>query len=229
MNNMVIKAVKNMTHVDRNEFLRKTFPKTYVACRGKDHLPSPAQLVVKASVLKQKAESVIRKHKFVCASISGGLGIPGGAGMAASIPADLAQFYGHLLVVAQKIGYIYGMQDLSQADDQTEYECLIALLYIMMGQTLNRSLSNVLKNCTKPFVRTVFQNRGGKEVFQRVMEFAVTKIGGEMLTKKGISRVASKLIPGISAGVSFGLTWMFFDQGCNRLLKHFERELVAVA
>ena len=90
MNNMVIKAVKNMTHVDRNEFLRKTFPKTYVACRGKDQLPSPAQLGVKASVLKQKAESVIRKHKFVCASISGGLGIPGGAGMAASIPADFS-------------------------------------------------------------------------------------------------------------------------------------------
>ena len=229
MSNLVIKAVKNMTYVDRNDFLRKTFPSLYSSYQKQDNLPSPAQLGVDAATLRQKALSIIRKHKFVCASISGGLAIPGGLSMAATIPADLAQYYAQLLPVAQKIAYLYGLQDLAKADDQTEYECLIAMLYIMMGQTLNRSMANVLKNYTKPLIKKILQNRGSDKVIQRVIEFAITKIGGEMVTKKGVPRFISKVIPGISAGISFALTWGFFSQACNRLLNHFERHVLVVA
>jgi hypothetical protein len=37
--------------------------------------------------------------------------------MLATVPADIAQYYYHLIVAAQKIAYIYGMADLGVTDD----------------------------------------------------------------------------------------------------------------
>ena len=38
--------------------------------------------------------------------------MPGGLGLALAIPADLAQFYGNILALSQKLMYIYGWPDI---------------------------------------------------------------------------------------------------------------------
>ena len=56
--------------------------------------------------------------------------------MAATIPADIAQFYGYSLKLAQEISYIYGYHDLWNNQDELTEEAkntLILYLGIMLG------------------------------------------------------------------------------------------------
>ena len=58
--------------------------------------------------------------------------------MAGTIPADMAQFYWHALVMAQKLAYLYGWSDLleeGQVDEQTEFQ-LTLLIGAMLGAAL---------------------------------------------------------------------------------------------
>ena len=55
-----------------------------------------------------RTEAVIRSERLKVSGISAALGTPGGAAMAATIPADIAQYYGCMLRVAQKLLYLYG-------------------------------------------------------------------------------------------------------------------------
>ena len=52
-------------------------------------------------------------------------GVPGGLAMAATIPADILQFFGMALKLAQELSYLYGAQDLwvdGKIDDVEEKE-----------------------------------------------------------------------------------------------------------
>ena len=49
--------------------------------------------------------------------------------MAATIPADIAQFYGYSLKLAQEISYIYGYHDLWNNQDELTEEAKNTLIY----------------------------------------------------------------------------------------------------
>ena len=64
-------------------------------------------------------------------AISFATGIPGGLAMATTIPADIAQFYGYSLKLAQEISYIYGYHDLwNNQDELTEEAKNTLILYL---------------------------------------------------------------------------------------------------
>ena len=60
-------------------------------------------VIVKKLILTRTSQSSIAS--FVA-------GIPGGFAMAATIPADMLQFFGMSLKLAQELSYIYGAEDL---------------------------------------------------------------------------------------------------------------------
>ena len=69
--------------------------------------------------------------------------------MAATIPADIAQFYGYSLKLAQEISYIYGYHDLWNNQDELTEEAkntLILYLGIMLGVTSAGSVVRILSN-----------------------------------------------------------------------------------
>ena len=47
-------------------------------------------------------------------------GIPGGFALLATVPADTAQYLGHMLRVAQKLAYLYRWPDLFEEDDEPD-------------------------------------------------------------------------------------------------------------
>ena len=57
---------------------------------------------IKQKDIDKIADSIIQNERLKVSGISAALGAPGGAAMAATIPADIAQYYGCLLRVAQK-------------------------------------------------------------------------------------------------------------------------------
>ena len=56
--------------------------------------------------------------------ISLALGAPGGVAMVATLPADIAQYYGYMLRAIQKLLYLYGFPEINvengvNIDDET--------------------------------------------------------------------------------------------------------------
>lgn len=80
---------------------------------------------VSAGISQERIEKVATKLIFLRTSQSSAAsfvaGIPGGFAMAATIPADVAQFFGMALRLAQELSYLYGASDLwdgEQLDDE---------------------------------------------------------------------------------------------------------------
>lgn len=72
----------------------------------------PVVAGIPGDAIDRIADSCIKGHVLKASSISFATGLPGGWAMAGTIPADLAQFYWHALVLAQKLAYLYGWPDL---------------------------------------------------------------------------------------------------------------------
>ena len=106
--------------VNRKKFLSETFATENVPIQEiLDLGPIAAQvsqdrLAVLASKLILTRTSQSSLASFVA-------GIPGGLAMAATIPADVLQFFGMSLRLAQELSYLYGAEDLwqnGQLDDE---------------------------------------------------------------------------------------------------------------
>jgi hypothetical protein len=77
---------------------------------------TPAYAGVSDRDIELAALKSIAKERRRTTLISAAAGIPGGAAMAATVPADLVQFWMHLLRVLQKLSYLYGWGDLVSLD-----------------------------------------------------------------------------------------------------------------
>lgn len=99
--------------------------------------------------LDRIASNVINSNVLKSSSISFASGLPGGVAIAATIPADMAQFYGYSLKLAQEISYVYGYQNIwANQDELTEdaKNTLILYLGIMFGVSSAGSTIRILSN-----------------------------------------------------------------------------------
>lgn len=88
---------------------------------------------VDKKVLDRIAKAAINYHTTLTSGLSFAAGLPGGWWMAATIPADLAQFYAQIILVAQKLAYIYGWGDFSTDEISDEYRNIITLFIGIMS------------------------------------------------------------------------------------------------
>ena len=51
--------------------------------------------------------------------------------MVGTIPADLAQYFGHVMRVEQKLAYLYGWQSFLNEDDEVDDETVTRLVVLM--------------------------------------------------------------------------------------------------
>lgn len=96
--------------------------------------------------------------------------------MAATIPADLAQFYGHIIRIAQELAYIYGWDNMftesSDLDAGTESQ-LVLFIGVMSG------VEAAKKALTKLFGETAM-----KSVAKKIAAQALTKTWYYPIVKK---------------------------------------------
>ena len=126
------------------------------------------------AVIEKLAASCIRGHIIKASGVSFATGLPGGWAMAGTIPADIAQFYWHALVLCQKLAYLYGWPDLlvhGEVDEETEQKFTL-LIGAMMGAGLaQQGLVNL-------------SNRFAAQVGNRLPRQALTKHSSYNLTKQ---------------------------------------------
>ena len=176
--------------------------------------------VVEGAILDQIAENVIANHTWKVTGTSAAAGLPGGWTMAATIPADIANYYYHTFVVAQKLAYIYGFPNLIDENGDMN-EDAINLLTLFIGVMSGVAVANEGLN---------FVTRGlAKEVVKRLPKMALTKttiyplvkqVGkwiGVSVTRQSFAKSVGKIIPIIGGVISGGLTYATFKPSAKRL------------
>lgn len=140
--------------------------------------------------------------------------------MAATIPADIAQFYGYSLKLAQEISYIYGYNNIwNDQEELTEdaKNTLILYLGIMLGVSSSGAAVRILSNkmAAQAFKR-IPQKALTKTVYYPIIK-KVMAVFGTKLTKATFAKGISKVIPLIGGAVSGSMNYFSLKPMANRL------------
>ena len=213
--------------VYREEFLIEVFEPYYKEDSLSFKEKSPLDLF-DIKIIDQIAKDVTDKHLRNVTLISSAAGLPGGWGGFATIPADLAQFYWHTLVLAQKLGYIYGWADLLDDKKQiTEGTKNILTLFIgvMMGaNAANKAINELSKIASKEVAKRISQKALTKTSWYPIVK-EVGKWIGVKISKEVAGRGISKLVPILGALTSGGLTYFSFKEMAVRLRNRLKQEI----
>lgn len=199
--------------VDRKEFLSKEFGKyCNAATLEKIIKKGTVQAGVEVALMDKVAEDTINFHSGIATSLSFAAGIPGGLTMLAAVPADIAQYYYHVIVVAQKLAYMYGLVDLEMAGDN--FKSLVTLLIGLMAN-IEDADKTVMEIYSAQATKDVATLAAVKALDKTVLKIAVKL--SYMLTGKTVFASIWKVIPIIGGIVSGGITLATFLPMCNKL------------
>jgi hypothetical protein len=203
--------------IDRETFLQKQCEQYCDSGTVENILQNgAANAGVELTLMDKMSSDVIEQHTKVATAISFAAGIPGGLAMAATIPADIAQFYYHVIVVAQKLAYIYGLENI---DKENEYFKSVLTVFIGVMAGIEEADKTMNELMTAQFTKSL-----GKITLGKILDKTVTRIAiviGLNLTKGSVIKSAAKFVPLVGGLVSGGVTLLSFLPMCNNLKNRF--------
>jgi len=211
--------------ISRTDYLRKSLSKHF----GEDIVnkaieTNPAQAGISVKDLDRISKSSINYETSRVTGLSAAAGIPGGWAMAATIPADAAQFFGHIIRMLQKLAYLYGWQEMfkddgDDFDDETANK-LIIFIGVMFGvKVANATLMKIAGLAALNVPKLLMRQALTKGAIYPIVKKIAAVIGAKMTTAifaKGVG----KIIPVVGAVVSGGITFAFFKPMSIRLKKY---------
>lgn len=210
--------------INRENFLRKELSKFFDNdIVEKAIKTNPAQAGIGQKIIEHIAKSCIKYEATKVTALSTAAGIPGGYAMAATVPADLAQFFGHVIRILQKLVYLYGWQELfndeESYDDETSNQ-LTLFIGVMFGvnaaQAVIKKLSHAIAiKAEKTLVRKALT----KGVIYPIVKKIAQAIGVKM-TKEIFAKGVGKAVPIIGGVISGALTLATFVPMSKKLQKH---------
>lgn len=221
---VIIKSLKLPgIKIDRANFLQKQFEKLYpqetinIAINE-----NPMTANIPLSVIDKLANNSIKFERNCVSGISAVLGAPGGWTMLATIPADIAQYYGYMLRAMQKLLYLYGFPQIdlektgAKFDDAT-MNTLILCFGVMYGvagaNTAIRSMAKGLGiGVKKQLVNTALTKGAFYPIVKKVMKWF-----GVNLTKKVFAKFWGNVIPLAGSVIGGGITYLSFKPCCDKL------------
>jgi hypothetical protein len=184
---------------------------------------NPAAAGISAEVIKEVANTSISYETSKVTGLSALAGIPGGFAMIGTIPADLAQYMGHILRVVQKLAYIYSWPDLFGDDedlDEATESMLVLFVGVMFGAQLAQSgVAKVAGIMAEQVAKKLPQQALTKGAIYPIVKKVAAYLGLRM-TKQIFANGLSKVVPIIGAAVSGAVTLGTFLPMSKRLQKH---------
>lgn len=204
--------------VNRSEFLVKVFGDKVEDIN--QLIEEGPQAFLSIEDLDRAANNRIYSIVAQSSTLSFATGLPGGLAMTATIPADITQFYGYSLKLAQEISYIYGYEDIwNQQGELTEEakETLILYLGIMLGVTTASSAVRVLSGkLSVQALKKIPQKALTKTIYYPVIK-KVLAVFGTKLTKATFAKGVSKVVPVVGGVVSGGLNYFSMKPMATKL------------
>ncbi len=199
--------------------LIKTQPKEVI---DKAIATTPAQAGISQEEIESIAENVIKYERLCVTGISTALGAPGGAAMAATIPADIIQYYGYMLRAAQKLMYLYGFPEIgingeTQGFDSETMNILIVCLGVMYGVAgANNAIKAIANAFAKGVEKKLLNTALTKGTLYPLVK-SVAKWFGVRMTKDVFAGFFKKTIPVVGGIIGGGLTFVSFKPCCDKL------------
>ena len=196
--------------VNRELFLREQFQK-----ESKELIESivengPVNAQVSQDTLRKMAKKIINERTIVSTGASFVAGLPGGLAMAATIPADMLQFYGVALRMAQELAYLYGEADLWNGeflDNDKVTNQLILYCGVMLGASGAAQAVRVMSSAlAKQILKKLPQKALTKSFYYPVVK-GICKFFGVSMTKNLFAKGVSKAVPILGGVVSGGITF----------------------
>ncbi|MET9105859.1 hypothetical protein [Streptomyces zhihengii] len=185
---------------------------------------TPAAAGIPADVLDKVAGDSIRYETAKVSALSAAAGVPGAFALPATVPADAAQYIGHMLRISQKLAYLYSWPDLfsdegDEVDDATK--AVLTLFFgVMFGtQSANAAVGKVAGLMAEQVAKTLPRRALTHGVIYPVVKRVAGHLGVKMTTQSFAATV-SKAIPLVGAAVSGGLTLATFLPMAKRLKRH---------
>lgn len=210
--------------VNRAEFLRRELAKNYKADVIEDAVNfNPSHAGISIDEINKIADQVIELERRNVSGISAALGTAGGLAMAASIPADIAQFYGFMLRAIQELMYLYGWPDIEVKEgenlkiDSETMNIIILCLGAMYGvngasQAIKYLSNGLAKGVEKKLIATALTKGTVYPIVKSVARWFNVS-----MTKKMFASAVGKSIPVLGAVISGGITYASFKPCCDKL------------
>ena len=205
--------------VNRNKFLAEIFSTENVSVQEVLDM-GPVMAGISQERLTAIAKKLILKRTSQSSAASFIAGIPGGLAMAATIPADVMQFFGMALRLAQELSYLYGANDLwqdGQVDDDRVKNQLLLYCGVMFG--VSGAVSGVRVLSTQ-IAKTTLKKLPQKALTKTFWYPIVKQIGkaiGVKVTKSTVAKGVSKAVPVLGGVISGGLNFASMMPMANRL------------
>lgn len=214
-------------HIDREDFLRKQFMKNYSNDVIQDAVKfNPAHAGITVEEIDNIADQVIQYERNCVSGISLALGAPGGAAIFATLPTDIAQYYGYMLRAIQKLLYLYGFPEINvengvNIDDET-MNLITLCLGVMYGVEGSVASIKVLSNALgKGVEKKLLQKALTKGTFYPIVK-KISRWFGVYMTKQVFAGFFRKAIPVVGGVVGGGITYLSFKPCCDNLKKSLQ-------
>ncbi|MGW4197180.1 hypothetical protein [Streptomyces sp. NPDC005004] len=185
---------------------------------------TPAAAGIPLDVLEKAANDSINYETAKVSALSAAAGLPGVFFLPATVPTDMAQYFGHMLRISQKLAYLYSWPDLLSGDsdelDDATKGVLTLFLGVMFGtQSANSAVGKVAGMMSKEVAKKLPKQALTKGVIYPIVKKVASYLGVEM-TKQTFAKSVSKAIPVVGAVVSGGLTFATYRPMAKKLKKH---------
>ncbi|HLQ82563.1 MAG TPA: bacteriochlorophyll 4-vinyl reductase [Pseudogracilibacillus sp.] len=198
--------------IGRESFLTNTFSELVTPTILEEILKEGPYIAgVKKEVLDNIAKSRIKKNTLSSTSASFVAGLPGGIAMTATIPADIMQFLGVSLRLAQELAYLYGHKDLwleEHIDTEDARNKLLLFLGVMFGVGGTTSAVKFLSSgFSKAILKKLPQQALTKTLYYPIIKKVAGYVGVK-LTKDSFAKGVSKIVPVLGGVVSGSITYV---------------------
>ena len=208
--------------IDRSEFLKKEFSKKYSGEVVENIIKyNPAHENISLEEIDKIADEVIQYERLCVSGISTALSTPGGFAMVATLPTDIAQYYGYMLRATQKLLYLYGFPEIDIKDEQLLDSGTMNTLIICMGVMYgvagaNTALKSMAKALGKGVEKKLINTALTKGTIYPIVK-SVAKWFNVRMTKEIFAGFFKKSIPVVGGLVGGGITYLSFKPCCEKL------------
>jgi len=212
--------------INRNSFLRdQFFDKCTQAELDALLETTPKQAGISDEVVKKIAKRIVQLSVAETGSLSFAAGLPGGLFAAASIPADVIQFYLHEIQLFQKLAYLYGKQQIITPETRKEELNLLHLtLYFGVAYgaaDAEDALWEFEQTKIRPEFEKQFEQEAVTQIAMQIGKWLGVRIV-KVLTRSG----AAKILPLAGGFVSGGMSAMALSKSAKRLRKALKENVL---
>ncbi len=206
----------------RDDFLKKEFSLHHTEKEMDDILNhNPVYANISTKEIDKIADDVIQYERLRVSGLSTALSIPGGVAMVATLPTDIAQYYGYMLRAAQKLLYLYGFPEIDINDEQLLDSATMNTIIICMGVMYgvagaNTALKTMAAALGKGVEKKLLNKALTKGTIYPIVK-SISKWFNVRMTKEIFAGFFKKTIPVVGGVIGGGITYASFKPCCERL------------